>query len=165
MFIFTEKCMEADSEFDILFQEANEAIIHHFKEYLYPKIEKVLLDPSGSRRFGNFVSTHVNKNINKLTTIGPVYQIPFTHQNKDELYSIFGLEEKEILDMIKKSRTELHTSIPSWQSISQNPVFCVMYYIIRFYTIKKRSKELNNALILFALAVYPSIFHKYFRHF
>lgn len=162
MFIYTEKVSyNSPEEF---FTEATLANLYNFKNEIYPEVEKVLSTEQGKRNFSKLVGDYINRNSSKLTTIGPVYQIPFTFEDKKSVYDLFNLTEKQVLDIVKKSRKELNTSIPPWQSISQNPVFVVLYQIIRFFTLEKNSKQLNNALIIMALAVYPSIFYKYFRN-
>ena len=162
MFIYTEK-VSYDSP-EAFFTEATLANLYNFKNEIYPEVEKVLSTEQGKRNFSKLVGDYINRNSSKLTTIGPMYQIPFTFEDKKSFYDLFNLTEKQVLDVVKKSRKELNTSIPPWQSISQNPIFAVLYQAIRFFTLEKNSKQLNNALIIMALAVYPSIFYKYFRN-
>lgn len=154
-----------DDTYETYLTEGTLADLYHFRDEIYPSVEKVLKTPEGKKSFIGFVSAFVNRNTAKLTTIGPMYQIPFTFEDKKKLCEIFGLTEKGVLEVAKKSRKELNTSIPPWQSICQNPIFIVIYQAIRYFTLTKDGKSLNSALILMALAVYPSIFYKYFRNY
>ena len=154
-----------DDTYETYLTEGTLADLYHFRDEIYPSVEKVLKTPEGKKSFIGFVSAFVNRNTSKLTTIGPMYQIPFTFEDKKKLCDIFGLTEKAVLEVAKKSRKELNTSIPPWQSICQNPIFIVIYQAIRYFTLTKDGKSLNSALILMALAVYPSIFYKYFRNY
>ena len=163
MYFVTEHASFDDID-ETYLTEAVIADLYNFRDEVYPKVETVLKTPEGVKAFTNFVGNFVNRNTSKLTTIGPMYQIPFTFEDKKNLCDIFGVTEKSLLTLAKKSRTELKTSIPPWQSICQNPIFILIYQVIRYFTITKESKNLNSALIIMALAVYPSIFYKYFRN-
>lgn len=157
---------------DVNFEYITEAQLdttYLFRDNLYPKIEKVLATPEGRKKFVRIIEEFINRNTNKLTTIGPVYQVPFTEGDKNQFYALFELDSSKLVKLIKDARETLKTSIPPWQSLCQNPVFCVLYYSIRYFTIHKEidkdGRMLNSALIIMALAVYPSIFYKYFRRY
>lgn len=149
--------------------EAQLDTTYFFRDNVYPKIHAVLSTPEGQKKFTRIISEFVNRNNTKLTTIGPVYQVPFTENDKAQFYSLFEIDPTKLVRLIKDVREKLKTSIPPWQSLCQNPIFVVLYYSIRYFTINKDkdkdSKMLNSALIIMALAVYPSIFYKYFRRY
>ena len=156
-------------ESDLLFTEAQLDTTFIFRDTVYPKIEAVLSTPEGRRQYARIIEAYVNRNTNKLTTIGPVYQIPFTEGDKSQYYQLFGFDSASLIKIIKEARVKLGTSIPPWQSLCQNPIFCVFFYCIRYFTLHKEvdpnGKFLNSSLIIMALAVYPSIFYKYFRRY
>ena len=79
MFIYTEKA-EYDSP-ETCFTEATLKELYNFKNEIYPDVEKVLKTDEGKRAFSKLVGNYINRNSSKLTTIGPMYQIPFTFQN------------------------------------------------------------------------------------
>lgn len=162
MFIYNEKTLDVLMKSGTLLEASNNT--YTFRDTFYPIVEKVLSDTQGQQKFAKFVSSFINKNSSKLTTIGPMYQIPFTFEDKKSFFDIFGLNESDVTSLVKKTRTELKTSVPPWQSITQNPIFVIMYLSIRYFTKEKNSKQLNNALIIMALAIYPSIYYKYFRN-
>lgn len=162
MLILTEKVKEELMYSDILLEGADNT--YTFRDNFYPTVERILSTSSGQKRFTNFVSSFINRNSSKLTTIGPMYQIPFTFEDKKAFFDLFELNESDVVAIVKKTREALKTSVPSWQSITQNPVFVIMYFVIRYFTITKNPKQLNNALVIMALAIYPSIYYKYFRN-
>lgn len=161
MFIFNENSYLEETS-DIIYEVSGNQL-YNFKDFLWDKVEKVLSTNEGKRAFSNMVGNYINRNSSKLTTIGPMYQIPFTYEDKSNFYKIFEVDESELTAVIKKTRETIKTSIPPWQFISQNALFVLMYFVVRYFTIQKDSKQLNNALSIMALAIYPSIYYKYFR--
>ena len=111
MFIFTERVKEELIEYDILLESSN-GNTYTFRDTFYPTIEKVLSTNEGQKKFMNFVSSFINRNSSKLTTIGPMYQIPFTFEDKKNFFDIFGVTETEVSDVVKKTRAALKTSVP-----------------------------------------------------
>ena len=161
MFIFDENTYIENSS-DIIYEVSGNQL-YNFRDFIWDKVEKVLSTNEGKRLFSNMVGNFINRNSSKLTTIGPMYQIPFTYEDKSNFYKIFDINESELTTVIKKTRETIKTSIPPWQFISQNALFVLMYFVVRYFTIHKDSKQLNNALSIMALAIYPSIYYKYFR--
>lgn len=161
MFIFDENTYIENSS-DIIYEVSGNQL-YNFRDFIWDKVEKVLSTNEGKRVFSNMVGNFINRNSSKLTTIGPMYQIPFTYEDKSNFYKIFDINESELTAVIKKTRETIKTSIPPWQFISQNSLFVLMYFVVRYFTIHKDSKQLNNALSIMALAIYPSIYYKYFR--
>ena len=160
MYTYIEKHLEQLHDIDI-FLEATEMKSYFIRDELYPKVEKVLDTPEGSKKFSRYVGDFINRNSSKLTTIGPLYLIPFNYADKNVYYELFGVTEKEITNLVKKAIAQVNDKA-KWRLITQNPIFVLFYCIIRYFTIKKDSKQLNNALIITALAFYPSMFTKYF---
>ena len=149
---FEDEMMEAASQVKETFL---------IKEKIYPKVEQVLSSPEGHRKFVNAVGSFVNRNAAKLQAIGPVYLIPFTKNDEATFFNLFELDEQEVKAIVKEV-TLIINDKARWMLISQHPLYTVLFCAIRYYTIKKDSKGLNNVLIITALAFYPSIFSKYF---
>ena len=133
------------------------------RDRIYPTVEKVLSSPEGHRKFSNAVAAFVNRNASKLQAIGPVYLIPFTKNDEANFFEIFGIDEKEVVAIVKEV-TSMINEKARWMLITQHPLYTVLFCAARYYTIKKDSKGLNNVLIITALAFYPSIFSKYFEY-
>lgn len=151
-FLFEEVLFEAS--------DINSTII---KTKLYPKVEEVLKTPDGQRKFANLVGTYVNRNSTKLTTIGPMYLIPFTERDQDEYFKLFNTSREEIIAMMVEIVNSVNKDA-NWLFLKKNPIYPLFYCVIRYFTLTKNEKMLNNALIITALAYYPSIFHKYFKY-
>lgn len=162
MFIFTENVMEEEFIDDDYMTEADEMITYIIKSKLYPRVEKTLSTTEGGNKFSRLVQEYVNRNSSRLTTIGPMYLVAFGATDKQGFYDCFKIQESEIKDIITEV-TEAVNAKASWLLIKNNPIFTLFYCVIRYYTLKKDTKRLNNALIITALAFYPSMFNKYFR--
>lgn len=161
MFIYNENTLDTLSE-DGIILEAETDKTYLIAETIYPKVEKVLSTPDGARKFTNLVGTFVNRNISKLTTIGPIYNVPFTDTDKAGFYQLFDVTESEIKSVVNQVIQKVNAKA-KWQLIKNNPIFTLFYCAIRYYTIHKDSAQLNSALMITALAFYPSIFSKYFK--
>lgn len=163
MFIFTEKTLEniIHNELDIFYEsESNSFII---RDELYPKVENVLKTTDGLRQFTKIVENFINKNNTKLTTVGPMYMIPFTTNDHQMYYDLFNTSSDEIHKIVLRVIKNINDKA-NWTLAKNNPFFILAYCIIRYFTITKNSKQLNNALAITALAYYPSMFSKYFTY-
>lgn len=136
---------------------------YFIREEIYPMVETVLSTPQGTKMFKRLVEEFVNRNSQKLLTIGPVHMVPFTDDDKEAFYKLFGTNEKDLKKSIAKMTSHVNNKA-NWKLISQNPIFCVFYCCIRHFTIKKDIKNKDTALIIYALASYPSLFHNYFQY-
>ena len=132
------------------------------RDFISPFIEGTFNgNPANVRKFNQLVSNFINRNIEKLTTSGPVYLIPFTDRDKSDYYTLFGISEKEIKKVIKDHTKSLN-SASNFLLLTQNPIFVLFYFVIRYFTMHPDNKSLNSALSIYALSAYPSIFSKYF---
>ena len=152
---------ELDNNDENLLLEAvgNSAML---RDTIYPFVENTFKgNPTNVRKFNQLVSNFINRNIEKLTTSGPVYLIPFTDRDKSDYYTLFGVSEKEIKKVIKDHTKSLNSS-SNFLLLTQNPIFVLFYFVIRYFTLHPDNKSLNSALSIYALSAYPSIFSKYF---
>ena len=169
MYIHRNKNIERELNiFYNTFTEAtNDADTYIIRDELYPIVEKVLSTPQGDRLFKNAVGKYINKNTEKLHTPGPQYLIVFGDNDKEEFYKIFKLTQRDIGVYIGKVINVLKSSnnkSTDFKLLSNNHIFWLFYCCIRFYALHRDEKGLNTALIIYALSVYPSIFHKYFKY-
>lgn len=133
------------------------------RDFVYPYIESTFKGkPENVKKFNQIVSKFINKNIEKLTTSGPVYLIPFTDVDKSEYYELFGISEKDIKRAMKEHTKALGSS--KFLLLTQNPIFALFYFVIRYFTLHPDKKSLNSALSIYALSNYPSMFTKYFKY-
>ena len=103
---------------------------------IYPKISSVLCTEKGSNTFIKYVSEFVDLNSSKLLTLGPQFQIVFSNTDKDKFFDLFQLTAIEINTILKGVLDKINAKA-SWQLISNNPVFCIFYCCIMYYTINK----------------------------
>lgn len=162
--IYMESSFEESTLIDNdLFLEAQASDTYILRDHIYPKIEKVLSTAVGQRKFANLVGNYINKNSKKLTTIGPVYQLAFTPYDEEPFFSLFEININEVKQVIKEITKKINSN-SQWVLLRQHPIYVIFYFVIRFFTIMKDSKQLNNALIIMALSMYPSVFKHYFQY-
>lgn len=131
------------------------------RDSIYPYIETTFkTNPTNVRKFNSLVGQFIDRNIDKLTTSGPVYLIPFTDKDKSNYYELFNIEESYIKKIMKEHTAKLNAS--KFKLLNQNPIFALFYFVIRYFTLHPDKKSLNSALTIYALSAYPSIFTKYF---
>lgn len=144
---------------DIFLEAASDSTL--LRDFIYPFIESTFKNnPTNVRKFNQLVSNYINRNIDKLTTSGPVYLIPFTDNDKAQYYTLFGITEKELKKTMKEHTRTLGSS--KFLLLNQNPIFSLFYFVIRYFTLHPDKKNLNSALSIYALSAYPSIYTKYF---
>lgn len=163
--------VEESSEY---FMEAEEALNPTTSHFLLQKIGKrvdtVLADPKNVRTFVNLVQNFINRNITKLTKSGPCDMIPFTDTDHEAFHKLFGFwytidpranktSPNEIRDIIDEYSKRAHIKCDFWKNNSSLMLF---YFVIRYFTMKNDSKNLNTALAIYTLCNYPVMFHKYF---
>ena len=141
---------------------ANVTETYYFIEEYYKKITDVLSTPVGDRKFKQLVGNFIDRNNSKLHTAGPVNMIPFADVDKAQYFSLFKIEQSDVVKTVIKITSEISTS--EFKLLRNNPIFWIFYCVIRYYTIKKDAQGINSSLAIFALSVYPSIFSKYFKH-
>lgn len=125
---------------------------------LYPVVEKALDKKENTIMLKNAVSDYLDRNNEKLTTIGPVYQTVFSDMDKEKLYNAIELRPEKILEVLRKS-----PYVKADKYILKNPFNTGIALAIRYYTMKNNEEMVNACLIYMALAFYPSIFHKFFQ--
>lgn len=151
------------SESAIAYMEGAVEEAFHYRDLLAKKIETVLTDPKNDRKLRKIISDFIDRNMDKLTTSGPVYLIVFGSTDQQMYYELFQLSPEQITkatDLVIKSTG----SASSFKLLRGNPIFVLLYYIIRYYTIKNDKRGVNNVLSIYAIAVYWSIYSKYFPH-
>lgn len=125
---------------------------------LYPVVEKALDKKENTIMLKNAVSDYLDRNNEKLTTIGPVYQTVFSDMDKEKLYNAIELRPEKILEVLRKS-----PSVKDDRYIIRNPFNTGIALAIRYYTMKNNEEMVNACLIYMTLAFYPSIFSKFFK--
>lgn len=151
---------EEKTELEIFLEAADSTYI--IRDELYPVVENTLNNPNMDRKFKQLIGDFIDRNNDKLRTPGPQYLIPFGDKDKEGFYQLFGLNEDDVLKLVMKITSNLGSS--DFKYLRNNPIFWLFFCCIRYYTLKKDSRGLNTVLAMYALSVYPSTFHKYFKH-
>ena len=125
---------------------------------LYPKVKSVLSNKRNQDKFNEIVSTYVDKNIDRLSTIGPTKRLIFTDGDRNKVFNLIGLTPEQIDTIVKKS--------PSIKENTNagNAFNIIMALVIRFFAINKNTKYKNSAVLYIALSMYSSIHRKYFKY-
>lgn len=125
---------------------------------LYPKVKTVLSNKRNQDTFNSFVNGYVDRNTDRLSTIGPTKRLIFSDGDRNKVYNLIGLTPEQIKTIVKKS--------PSIKEDTNagNPFNIIMALIIRFFTLTKNQKYKNSALLYLSLSMYSSIHRKYFKY-
>lgn len=149
--------------FDMIITEASNVKSFIIKEQLYPKIAEVLNTPIGDKKFKQLIGKFMDRNNDKLHTSGPVYLIPFGDIDKQQFFDLFKLDSKFVRKLIIEITSKISAG-SDFKLLRNNPIMWVFYCCIRYYTLKKDNKGLNSSLAIYALCVYPSVFHVFFKY-
>lgn len=163
MFIYTEKALskliENPEDEDVVLEASSDN--YYIRDFIYPKVEKVLSTQEGKNKFSRLVSDYINKHSTKLTAIGPMNLIPFTMDDKAGFFNLFQVEDKEIQKVVKEAVNAIENR-SSFLFMTNNPIYSLFYNVIRYFTLNRDEKLLNSSLIITSLAFYPSIYSKYY---
>lgn len=121
------------------------------------QISRKLQDKSVCNQLIKIVSSYVDRNTEKLSTTGPVKQTTFSAGDRDNIYNLFGLNEKTI-ELTSKKSVDLSRGVNT-----ANPFNIAMTLIIRECHIRKLVNERKSCAVYLILSMYPSIFKKYFK--
>lgn len=126
---------------------------------LAPRIDKVLNDPKKTRELELIIGSYLDKNVDKLTTSGPIHRTIFSDDESAKLLRLLELDPKEVKDLLKRSRY-----IRSQWQIMNNPFNSVIALVIRHYKMKKNDHMMRAAITYLTLSMYPSLHYKYFKY-
>jgi hypothetical protein len=133
----------------------NSVLLHK----LEPKINKALSSPSTVKQLETLIANYVDRNIEKLSTIGPVYRTLFLDDEFNKFYNVLNISPEEVKLILKES-----TYIKGQWQIMNNPFNSIITFCIRHFGIKKNEKMMNACVIYFTLSFYPSLHTKYFKY-
>lgn len=124
---------------------------------LYPHVEKCL--PKHTTEYMKRIAKYIDSNNEVLFDIGPGKRLLFPQSEKDYLFHISGLTDKDVQNTIKKV-----DCIDEGWNILGNSYNILNILPVRYYLLQKKKKEMETALIFVTLAHYSSSQFKYFRH-
>ena len=122
------------------------------------KIQATFSKPDNQRRLNALVGKYVDKNVDKLTTVGPSKRPMFTDADRNLIYDMVGLQPNSIVAVVRDTSYIKEGTTPG------NPFNIIMTLIIRYFKSKKMVKEMNAAILYLTLSMYPSLHAKYFKY-
>lgn len=146
---------------DEFFMEAKIPHTFKMKEVIEKKVFAALDDPVKRKKYARIQSEYMDRNAEKLATAGPEYLIVFGDSDHKAYLELFDLDKVEVAaTMTKVCKDSGSTS--DFKFLTQNPMLHILYFCIRYFTIKNDEKGVNSTLGIYALAIYWSTFTKYF---
>ena len=141
-----------------------EGTIEH--SFLLQKVvEKPIFDtlatPEGRRKYKRIQDEYINRNMEKLSTAGPMYLIVFGDNDQKAYFDLFGIDKEDIRDAMTEI-TKKAGANSDYKFLRQNPILVVLYFCIRYFTLEDDKQGINATLAIFALGIYWSKFTKYF---
>ena len=133
------------------------------RDAIYPNVEAVLSTRDGNDKFQRIVSQYIDANSDKLYTAGPRYKIVFSMSEKQKYFDLFDVDPDEVKKLVKQVTSKINTN-SQWKLITDNPIFVLLYFVIRYYTIQKDEAGINKGLAILGVSIYPSVFSKYYKY-
>ena len=131
------------------------------KKVVEKKIFDVLVTSEGRRKYKRIQDEYINRNMEKLSTAGPMYLIVFGDNDHKAYFDLFGIQKEDIRAAMTEI-TKKTGSTSDFKFLRQNPILVVLYFCIRYFTLENDKQGVNATLAIFALGIYWSKFTKYF---
>lgn len=125
---------------------------------LYPIVEHNLQKKENVTKLKKVIENYLDKNHDKLATLGPTQKILFSESDKHALYDAVGLEPQQIKSVTKKAKNV------GWLIDGVHPFNSAAALAIRYFKITKNKNMANLTMIYLTLSLYPSIHYKYFKY-
>lgn len=125
---------------------------------IYPRVNTVLSDKKHVDQFVQYVTRYVDRNSEKLSTIGPTKRVLFTDAERDNIFNLIGISRETIKTLVEQTDYIKGGTTPG------DPFNIIMTMIIRYFRKNKMPKEQRAGIIYLTLSMYPSIHYKYFKY-
>lgn len=122
------------------------------------KVQATFSKPENQRKLNTIVSRYVDKNVAKLTTVGPSKRPMFLDSDRNLIYDMVGVQANSIVAVVRDTDYIKEGTNPG------DPFNIIMTLTIRYFKMKKLTKEMNAAILYLTLSMYPSLHAKYFRY-
>lgn len=152
-----------DDLFDIFMEATDGSDSYEIRDQIYPHVEETLNEPRKDQEFRKIVERYLDRNSTILHEPGPINQLLFLNTDKNDILNLVGLREVDVKNAVKVATSKINNRSP-FRLATQNPILVVLYFILRYYTIKNDTKGVNITLAIYACAAYPSIFSKYYKY-
>lgn len=124
---------------------------------LYPIIEAKINTPAFIRKFKTLMSEFIERRHSSLYDIAPCDRIYFTQDDTDKMFSIVGLRERDISEVVKET---YYGKIARFHpDAAKDPLTILALCILRYFFLTKKNNELDLALIYLSFSgkMYPSV--------
>ena len=127
---------------------------------LYPIIENAFKNnPNNIKAFQSAVSAYLDKNMNKLSSSGPVYRTLFTEADKQVVFNA-TTTSPELVNKVLPDSAYIKNH---WKNIASP--FNVVCALIITYAKRNKNEDLGNFAVMYlTLSMYPSLHYKYFPY-
>ena len=127
---------------------------------LYPIIENAFKNnPNNIKVFQSAVSAYLDKNMNKLSSSGPVYRTLFTEADKQVVFNA-TTTSPELVNKVLPDSAYIKNH---WKNIASP--FNVVCALIITYAKRNKNEDLGNFAVMYlTLSMYPSLHYKYFPY-
>lgn len=126
---------------------------------LYPIVAKNLAQKENVVKLKRGIEVYLDKNHDKLTTLGPIHRTVFLDYDMQVIYNATGLTPQNIKDVLKKTK-----AVGSDWKLLNNPFNIASMLAIRYFKINKNNDMAKLAMIYLTLSMYPSLHYKYFKY-
>jgi len=126
---------------------------------LYPRVEQSLAKKENTDLIKKTIEGYLDRNMDRLTTAGPVHRILFTDIDSAPIFTAINVEPTVIQKMLKESSIIIGKHVP----IMSNPFNSACVMAIRYYMLKNNEDVVRMLLTYLTLSMYPSLHKKYFR--
>ena len=126
---------------------------------LYPIVSSHLQKKENITRLKRGIESYLDRNNDKLTTLGPIHRTVFLDSDMKVLYDATGLNPQTIKAVLKKC----NDVGDDWKIIN-NPFNVASMMAIRYFKMVKNKDMAKLTLIYLTLSMYPSLHFKYFQH-
>ena len=128
---------------------------------IYPMVEKSF--PTHSNAHQTDIRKYIDVNHEALFAAGPTYRVYFSEDERDKIFAHIGTHKGDV-DRIIKADKRIEKS---WYELDVNyggsfNLVCAM--IIRYYHMKKMTKQLENTVLYLALSTYSGRHFKSFPY-
>lgn len=128
------------------------------KDRYYNQVASQLKRPAVTNTFMKIIAKYVDRNIDNLSTVGPVRNVVFWEdKDRDPIFQLTGVDKNKLIQDIKLA-PELMRSVNA-----KNPFNVLMVLCISFYHNAHKQKEQRMTALYLTLSQYPSLFAKYFK--
>lgn len=126
---------------------------------IYAKVSASLSKPAAVKEFSDYVKKFINRNSEVLLTPYPVERLAFRDSDKEIMYKLADIDEKEIKAAVKN----IKFINSSWKALN-NPFNFLMLCFIKHFAMKKDKENTELAIVYTSMQFYGMHHVRYLRY-